>query len=207
LPGEERLLVAEHQANRVSERNLKGEVVWQHRVVGPLAAQRLANGNTFITTQEQLLEVDKDGKEVFRYVRPDGSTFMRATKLRDGGIACIAQLGQLSRYVRLAPSGKEFKEVKSWGVQVRTMGGRIEVLANGHVLIPEMDNNRVVEYNAEGQSVWETTIDQPIAALRLPNGNTLITLMRQNRAVEVDRAGKEVWEYKTDTRVTRAFRR
>ena len=70
-----------------------------------------------------------------------------------------------------------------------------------------MDNNRVVEYDAEGQSVWGVTIDQPIAAVRLANGNTLITLMRQNRAVEVDRAGKEVWQFKADTRVTRAFRR
>jgi len=206
LPGEERVLVAEYQANRVSERNLKGEIVWRKMVQGPLAAQRLPNGNTFITTENQLIEVDKDGKEVSTYVRPDGASFMRATKLRNGDIACVIQLG-VPRYVRLSPSGKEFKEVKSWGVQVRTSGGRIEVLPNGHVLIPEMDNNRVVEYDADGQSVWEVTIDQPIAAVRRPNGNTVVTLMRQNRAVEVDRSGKEVWQFKADTRVTRALRR
>ncbi len=206
LPGEDRVLVAEYQANRVSERNLKGEIVWKKMIQGPLAAQRLPNGNTFITTENQLIEVDKNGKEVLTYVRPDGASFMRAAKLRNGDIACIVQLG-VPRYVRLTPSGNEFKEIKSWGVQVRTSGGRIEVLPNGHVLIPEMDNNRVVEYDAEGQSVWGVTIDQPIAAVRLANGNTLITLMRQNRAVEVDRAGKEVWQFKADTRVTRAFRR
>ncbi len=111
------------------------------------------------------------------------------------------------RFVRLTPSGKEFKEVKSWGVQVHTSGGRLDVLPNGHVLIPEMDNNRVVEYDAAGQSVWEVPIDQPIAAVRLPNGNTIITQMGQNRAVEVDRMGKEVWQFKATTRVTRALRR
>jgi hypothetical protein len=208
LPGEQRVLLAEYNANRVSERNLKGEVVWQRAIAGPLVAQRLPNGHTFIATQNQLIEVDKDGKEVFTYSRSDGSVFMRATKLPDGGIACIVQLGgALSRYVRLSPSGKDFKESKSWGVQVRTSGGRIDVLPNGHVLIPEMDNNRVVEYDADGQSVWEAALDQPIAAMRLPNGNTLVTLMRENRAVEVDRAGKEVWQFKADTRVTRALRR
>jgi len=206
LPGEQRVLVAEHQANRVSERNLKGEIVWKKIIQGPLAAQRLPNGHTFITTQEQLLEVDKDGKEVFSYSRRDGASFMRATKLPNGDIGCIVQLGTV-RFVRLTPSGKDFKEVKSWGVQVRTSGGRLAILPNGHVLIPEMNNNRVVEYDETGQSVWETTIDQPIAAVRLPNGNTLITLMRQNRAVEVDHAGKEVWQFKTNTRVTRALRR
>ncbi len=77
LPGEQRVLVAEHKANRVSERNLKGEIVWKKMIQGPLAAQRLPDGHTFITTQDQLLEVDKDGKEVFSYTRPDGASFMR----------------------------------------------------------------------------------------------------------------------------------
>ena len=208
LPGEERVLLAEHQANRVSERNLKGEIVWKKTVDEPLMAQRLANGNTFIATRTQLLEVDKNGKEVFSYSRPDGGNFMRATKLRDGDIACIVQIGgALSRYVRLTPSGKGVKEVKTWGVQVRTSGGRIDVLPNGHVLVPEMTNNRVVEYDADGRGVWEAAVDEPIAAMRLPNGNTLVTLMRENRAVELNRDGKEVWQFKADTRVTRALRR
>lgn len=208
LPRGERVLLAEHLANRVSERNLKGEIVWKKSVDEPLAAQRLANGNTFIASRTQLLELDKDGKEVFRYSRPDGNTFMRAAKLRDGDIACIVQIGgALSRYVRLRPSGKDIKEVKSWGVQVRTSGGRIDVLPNGHVLVPEMGHNRVVEYDADGRSVWEAAVDEPIAAVRLPNGNTLVTLMRANRAVELNRDGKEVWQFKADTRVTRALRR
>jgi hypothetical protein len=208
LPEEQRVLIAEYKANRVSERNLKGEIVWKKAVPGPLMAQRLPNGNTFIAMRSQLIEVDKEGREVFKYSRPDGSEFMRATKLSNGDIACIVQLGgALTRYVRLTPSGKDIKESKSWSVQVRTFGGRVEVLPNGHVLIPEMDNDRVVEFDADGHNVWEVTLDQPIAAVRLPNGNTLVTLMRENRAVEVDRAGKELWQFKADTRVTRAFRR
>jgi hypothetical protein len=208
LPGEESVLVAEHRINKVAERNLKGEIRWERRVAGPLMAQRLPNGNTFIATRSQLFEVDKEGKEVFSYSRPDGGEFMRAAKLRDGDIVCLVQIGvALVRYVRLTPAGKDFNEIRSWGVQVRTSGGRIDVLPNGHVLIPEMDNNRVVEYDADGHNVWETALDQPIAAVRLTNGNTIVTLMRANRAVEVDRAGKEVWQYKADTRVTRAFRR
>jgi hypothetical protein len=208
LPSEERVLVAEYSRNRVTERNIKGEILWNRVVVGPLMAQRLPNGSTFIATGSQLSEIDKDGKEVFSYSRPDGGEFMRAAKLRDGDIVCLVRHGlALVRYVRLTPAGKDFNEVKSWGVQVRTSGGRIDVLPNGHVLIPELDNNRVVEYDADGQSVWEVAIDQPIAAVRLPNGNTLVTLMRENRAVEVDRAGKQVWQFKADSRVTRAFRR
>src|SRR5206468_10415205 len=63
LPGE-RVLVAEHEGGRVSERSRDNKIVWQHRIDNPLMAQRLANGNTFIATHTQLLEIDKDGKEV-----------------------------------------------------------------------------------------------------------------------------------------------
>lgn len=212
LPGEQRVLVAEYLRNYVVERNLKGEIVWQRRVGGPLMAQRLPNGHTFIATSSLLFEIDKHGNEVFSYSRPDGSQFMRAAKLRNGDVACLVQYGHLgaqgqARYVRLSPSGKDFNESKSWSVQVKTSGGRIDVRANGHVLIPEKDNNRVVEYDGDGQMVWETAVEQPIAALRLANGNTLITLYNGNQAIEVDSAGKEVWHFKTDTRVSRAFRR
>jgi hypothetical protein len=204
LPGD-RVLVAEHNGNRVTERNPKGEILWEKRITGPLAAQRLDNGNTFIATKEQLVEVDKTGKEVWTYTRPGGEAIMKAQKLRNGDIGLITQPNlNLSRYVRL---DRTRKEVRSFGVDVRTSGGRIDVLPNGHVIVPEMGNNRVVEHSAEGKVVWEANVDQPIAAVRLPNGHTMVTSMITNRAVEVDRKGKVVWEYKSDTRVTRALRR
>jgi hypothetical protein len=206
LPGDERILVAEHNANRVTERDTKGRVVWEHRVQGPLAAQRLPNGNTFITTRNRLMEVDKDGKEVSGYSRPGGDMFMKAQKLRNGDIACVTLLG-VPRYVRLTPDGADYKEVRSFGVDLQTSGGRIEVLPNGHVLVPEKDNNRVAEYDANGRIVHEVAVEQPVAAVSLANGHLLVTSMTQHRAVELTREGKEVWQFRADTRVTRAFRR
>jgi len=54
-----RLLVAEYHGMRVTERTHKGDVVWERKINGPLVAQRLANGNTFIATAFQLVEVDR----------------------------------------------------------------------------------------------------------------------------------------------------
>jgi hypothetical protein len=206
LPGEEHILAAEHHANRVTERDRKGKVVWEYKVAGPLVAQRLPNGNTFIATQERVFEVDKDNKELYSYSRPAGDFFMKVQKLRNGDIACVTRLGG-SRYVRLTPDGTDFREVKSFGVELMTSGGRIDVLPNGHVIVPERDSNRVAEYDANGRLVHEVAIEQPVAAVRLPNGNTLVTSFTQLRAVELTRDGKEVWQYKADTKVTRAFRR
>jgi PQQ-like domain len=216
LPGE-RVLIAEHDASRVTERNRKGEILWEKLLVGsdqvpegPLVAQRLPNGNTFIATERRLLEVDRDGKEVFQYVRPpiEGMRqlpegFMRAVKLPHGQIAFVTNV--LRRFIRIDSSGKELQTMP---VMVTTSGGRIDVLPNYHVLVPERQAGRVVEYAPDGQIVWQVSVIQPVAAVRLPNGHTLVTSFEVQRgAVELDADGKEVWQYSTSTRVTRAFRR
>ncbi len=210
LRGGQRILVAEHDANRVTERDLKGEIKWEFREEECLAAQRLANGNTFIASRRRLLEVDKDGKEVFSYTRPEGAAFMKAKKLANGDVACVTTLTG-SRFIRLSPSGKDFREINSFQVFVSTSGGRIDVLPNGHVLVPEMQTNRVVEYDADGREIRALAVEQPVAAVYLPNGHVVATsanmLQRRGRAVEFDRSGKEVWQYKRDdSRVTRALR-
>jgi hypothetical protein len=205
LPGE-RVLVAEHDANRVTERNQKNEIVWQQEVTGPLMAQRLSNGNTVVASRNQVVEFDKTGKTVSTYTPKVGSEVMKALKLPNGDLAVVTQQAQApgtAQYTRVSGG----KEGRSFAVNVSTFGGKIDVLANGHVIVPEMNNNRVVELDETGQVVWQGTAEGPIAAVRLPNGHTLVTTMNQHRAVELDRNGKEVWEFKSDTRVTRAFRR
>jgi HEAT repeat protein len=207
LPGRDRVLIAEHDGNRVTERDLKGDVKWEFKEEECLAAQRLRNGNTFIASRRRLLEVDNDGKEVFSYTRPDGGIFMKALKLPNGDLACVTQLGVPARFVRLTPAGRDFREVQNFPCMVSTSGGRIDVLANGHVLVAEMNNNRVVEFDADGREVRWLPVDQPVAVIHLPNGHWMATSMTEKRAVELDRAGREIWQFKRDdTRVTRALR-
>ncbi len=197
----EHVLVAEHNGNIVTERNREGKVLWKKEIEGPVMAQRMPNGRTFIATRAQLLEVDKNGKETFSYSRPDGDQFMKAIKLSNGDMAFITDAGICAR---INSAGKE---LKNFSVNLQTYGGRLEVLPNGHVVVPQTPNNEIVEFDADGKPVWQAKFDQPVAAMRLANGNTLVTSMSQQRAVEINKAGKSVWEYKTDTRVTRAFRR
>lgn len=220
LPGD-RVLVAEHANNCVTERDRLGNIVWkvdtkdlaqqlakQAGIAGmpaaqPLVAQRLPNGNTFIATGNQMFEVDKDGKLV--WPRSQAGLIVhgvrKAQRLRNGDIAYVSDA---NRFVRL---GRDDKEVLSFLVEATTSGGRLEVLANGHVVVPQVNQNRVVEYDSEGKLVWRATVEQPIAAVRLPNGHTLVTTMDQNRAVELDRGGRIIWDYRSNGRVNRAFRR
>ena len=200
LPGT-RVLVAEYNQRRVTERNFKGEILWEKRTnLFPISAQRLPNGNTFIVSNNQLVEVDRSGKEVFTYNRQFGD-IMTAAKMRDGQIVCLSNQGLC---FRLGPDGKETKSFRV--LQVPSYGN--DVLPNGHVLVANTWQNKVQEYDPDGKVVWEANVVQPHSAARLPNGNTLVSTQQwPAKLYELDRQGKQVAETPVQTFVQRARKR
>jgi hypothetical protein len=197
----DRVLIAEYSNGQVTERNTKGEILWTKRIPFPTACQRLTNGNTFIVTRNQLVEVDRSGKEVLTHVR-NTNDIMAGQKLRNGQMIFITNAGTL---VRIDSTGKEIKTINVPPPQV--IGGNLEMLPNGRVLVPQYANNRVVEYDADGKSVWEATVQQPTSVQRLPNGHTLVSSLYTQQMVELDRQGKELTQTRLDGRVTRVRRR
>jgi HEAT repeat protein len=199
----DRVLVTEYQGRKVCEYTFKGELLWQKAGLRswPLAAQRLANGNTFIVTQGQLLEVDKDGAEVWVYNRP-AQDLVKARKLRSGEVAFITNAGQ---YTRLDP--KTNTERKSFPVGPVQLFGTFDVLPNGRVVVPQGGTGQVVEYDPNGKPVWQAAVGWPNSAERLPDGNTLVTSQSNQAVVEVDRAGKVVWQHLAEGQVFQARRR
>jgi HEAT repeat protein len=199
--GSDRVLIAEFSGGQVTERNTKGEVLWTKKVPNPLACQRQPNGNTFIVTRNQLLEVDRAGKEIFSHSRPT-SDIMVGQKLRNGQIVFITNGGSM---VRLDSTGKELKTVNVAPPQL--YGSNIDVLPNGRVLAPQYSNNRVVEYDADGKVVWEASVVQPTSVQRLPNGHTLVGSMYTMQMTELDRLGKVLNQERLEGRVICVRRR
>jgi hypothetical protein len=203
LPGG-RVLVAENQGQRVTERDLQGHVLWEKRLTGqnPIACQRLPNGNTFIATYQGMMEVTRDGREVFSSQRAPGFFVFGAQRLRNGHTVYISGQGAVTEL------DAEQKELRT--LHIPNNGGwcAVEALPNGHFLVAFAGNNRVAELDLSGKSVWEcTTVSTPCSATRLPNGNTLVASMGAQRVVEVDRAGKAVWSKPTGGRPFRVHRR
>jgi HEAT repeat protein len=197
LPGD-RVLIAEFGANRVTERNLKGEILWEKAVNWPTNVRRLPGGGTFIAARAQILELDRSGKEVLNLTRPND--VMSAQKLRDGRIAVLSNRGN---YQILDAAGKE---LKSFNVTVASYSN--EVTPKGGVIVPVQYQNKVTEYDADGKTVWEATVNQPTAVARLPNGNTLVASeMGPVKLIEFDRAGKQVAETSTPNYTNRISRR
>jgi HEAT repeat protein len=203
LLSNDRVLITEGGARRITERNLKGDILWQKQLGNsfPYNAQRLPNGNTFIACQNQLLEVDRAGKEVLTLQRPNHDV-LTARKLKGGEIVIISNNARVSR---LDATGKELKSFNLPGGGVAQTN---EVLPNGNVLIAVQWMNKVMEIDPDGKVVWETTAMQPMAPFRLPNGHTLIPLQQwPAKVIEVDKTGKQVAEMTTTTYTYRVRRR
>ncbi len=197
----DRVLICEYLSRRVTERDFKGNILWECSVNMPISCQRLPNGNTFIAGRASLAIVDRDKKEVFTYL-PPGPSIAAAAWARDGHMVLVTSGGLLQR---LDAKGNV---VKSFNVgPVYTMGGNIDILPGGRVLIPQWRDNRVAEYDAHGKLVWSAKVVNPTSAVRLANGNTLVVSMNQQRAVELNPAGQEVWTFQTNGRPWRARKR
>jgi outer membrane protein assembly factor BamB len=192
LPGD-RVLIVEQNIQRVSERDLKGKVLWEKALPSQvMTAERVRNGNTFIVTRNQLLELDKAGKEVFTYNRPNGD-IMAARRLKDGQYAFVNYGWQ---YTRLDSTGKEQKSGHLGAFPFTVQPHGVDILPNDRVLVAQWQMNKVTELDLAGKVLWEASAQGPLSVSRLPNGNTLVASNNFMRVSELDRTGKVVWEYK-----------
>ena len=99
--------------------------------------------------------------------------------------------GHNHKVVELTPDGKEV-----WSYTGKSVWGA-EKLANGNVLVAELQGNRVVEVDPQGKIVWEYAVNNPLNVKPLDNGNILIAMHNGKKAPEVTPDKKSVWEYQT----------
>jgi hypothetical protein len=189
LPGG-RILVAECDARRVTERDVQGKILWEQKTTGmPLAAQRLPNGNTLIATHRNVAEYTRAGREVFSYT--PGDTICDALKLPSGRLLCVNTRGEVRELT--VPAGKEVKKIElAKRPTVGTDWYHLEVLPGGRLLVASHSDGRVLEIDPVGKVLWQCRVPQAYAATRLPNGHTLVGRAEGKELVEVDRKGNTV---------------
>ena len=187
LPGK-RVLIAEQNGRRVTERDFNGKVIWEHQIDdGPVSVMRLANGNTFIATMSRVLEVRRNGETVYSYPVDDGIS--DANKLTDGRIAIISTDDAV---IFLGSNGKEIKRAQA------DSQGALEAQPNGHVLVSQTQTGRISEFDAKGDKVLDLKIDGAWMATRLPDGNLLVASKSKRKMTKMDTKGKVIAEYDVD---------
>jgi hypothetical protein len=196
---ERRVLIVEYGSSRVTVRDRKGGIVWEVKARHPIAAQRLANGNTFIVTRGHLIEVDARGQEIFSFTVP-GSTFTTARRFPDGRIAYI-----INGHCTIL--GSATRKLATFSVGRATTTSCLDVLPNGHIVVAEYMAGKVAELDLRGKRIWEVATAQPIGVTALPNGHVLIASHAAPQVVEINRSGKIVWQTEMSGHPTQARRR
>lgn len=184
------VLVIEQQ-NRLSERDRTGKVVGLDRTIpNVFHAERLRDGSTFVAARNQILILDRTGKETFTYnftVNP----ILAVRRFNDGSFAFVTYSGL---YNRLDSKGKLLRTCNlNWFN--RSPSGA-EILPGDRVILSDQNGNRVQEFDADGRIVWDTPVMTPLAPTISPSGHVLVPANNQQSIVEIDRKGKIVKEYK-----------
>lgn len=66
----------------------------------------------------------------------------------------------------------------------------------GRLLVCEMGQGKVIEFDAAGKKTWERQVGQaPWGCQGLPNGHRLVTSYQDRTVMEFDQEGNEVWRF------------
>jgi hypothetical protein len=196
LPGG-RLLLAEYNLRRVTERGRTGKVEWEYAPPNaPLEVQRLPNSNTLIATNYEILEVTRAKTVVFEFKDRTGNIFS-AQKLANGHILYGLYSGHI---VELDRTGQE---VNRFGIERPSGLANIVVLPGGRYLLPLARTSRIVEMDRKGKVLREVPVTSPTCVAVLPGGNLLVGSHILNNVREIDPKGKVLWEQKADGQVFR----
>lgn len=191
-----RVLVAENNANRLTERDSKGNILWTYQTpTNPICCQRLPNGNTFFASYNMVAEIRPDKTEVYRYTPGPQFYIFSAHKAKNGNIVAITAQGRI-----IEMDSKTGAEKNS--VQTNTLGNwcSVELQPNGNYLVAAMSTNSVKEIDRKGTEVWSKPFNGVFRASRLPNGNVLVASMNTREVAEMDRAGNIRWRATTQGR-------
>ncbi len=197
------------------------DVVWSYKKsaankeIGTV--ERLDSGLTLVTElgpKPRLIEVDAQGKVVVDFaLQPETDNAHMQTRMARK----LASGNYLVPHL-LAFKVKEYTDkgevVGTIKTDIETLGGRKAEnwpftairLENGNTLVNLTHGNKTVEFDREGQVVWQVSNEDfaerpfadPCGGQRLPNGNTVIASYGSRGPIkifEVTREKKLVWKY------------
>jgi hypothetical protein len=185
--GGNRVLICETNGKRITERDFKGNILWEKSdlPVQPYNVQRLANGNTFVALSTGLREFDPAGKTVFDLNVND---LRAAWKMPDGKMVYLTGDAQC---VRLDAAGKEIGRFLPGPFDRGPCLMDLGLTSRGSLLISK--GKRVEEFDQGGKVLWRAAVLGCGTATR--NGHIVVSHTDSRSVTQYDRAGAVVWRY------------
>lgn len=213
-------------ANEIVEFDTNKKPVWTYKLHASnkeiSTAQRLDNGNTLVTelgNNPRLMEITNEGKVAVEFkLQPETNNAHMQTrmarKLMNGNYLVPHLLAFAVK--EYAPSGKVVREFRTdtehfGGKNAKNWPFTAIRTGEGTTLVGCTYGNRVVEFDKDGNIVWELTNDDVDGIIkdacgvqRLANGNTVVACYGKKKGVklfEVNAQKKIVWQYAGPHRV------
>ncbi|TXH01390.1 MAG: hypothetical protein E6R05_05750, partial [Candidatus Moraniibacteriota bacterium] len=176
-------------------------VAWSIPIRDIHDAQPLPNGNWLLQTSfTNVIELDKSGKEVWRYdagKTSDGKQVeIHAFRRLDNGLTMIAESGT-TRILEVAQDGtiKHSIPLKVSKPDPHRDTRLVRPTPDGNYLVSHEAENLVREYRRDGSIAWEHNVGSKVySASRLANGNTLIGTGDGHSVQEISPDHKIVWQ-------------
>lgn len=197
------LLVSEHDVRhlRICRISKEGKILWTHSVDWPLDLQLLKNGGCLINAGREIIELDSEQNEVWRYSVKKGEELVSCRRIENGN-TIIGNLHTQSIF-EITPSLQKVWEMPFPydGVEdIHTLFRMFRLLKNGNLIIAWHGKSKVAEFTKAGECIWEFDLEAgPYEALELENGNFLVSVGPAGSVVEISKEKGIVWEFRTDT--------
>jgi hypothetical protein len=216
---DDRILIADQNTSTISERDRAGKVLSSKRIevdnpngggklfCQPMSVQLLENGNRMVFCRQAVVEYDKEGKEVMKYVRPNNVNFGNADicaglRLKSGETLLSVQNngpnGQAPQMIYVDAKGKE---VKDKVVKTGPPAYQSAIVETGEDRVILGEQNQMLEYNLKTGKVEEKGFKRPLnnprSIQKMPSGNILFLDFNvyPARVVEITPEGEEAWSY------------
>jgi len=177
----------------------------------PGYVERLPNGNTLIVDLgywsgdgSEVIEVNKLGQIVWQY--GEGLKWAHCAVRLENGNTIISDLGH-NRIIEVDMSKRIVWTSENWGGGSGKLSdgshlnypNSLKVLPNGHLLISDRNNDRVIEVDRGGHVIWSyNKLQHQHGAEKLANGNIIVANSEANRVEEISPDGNIVWSYGND---------
>lgn len=195
---------------KVVELDREHKEVWSYTegLEHPIAAQRLANGNTLISDARlgKVIEVTAAKQVVWKYENPDLANMRSRNAHRTDQNTTLIAVEAEAKLIEVNPAGSIVWQWQASNPKVRKlyMGRR---LANGNTVISLSDPGELVEVDHFGKIVRSIGGMDPAIQMGwtsgftfLPQGGMLINDYTGRRIIEVDTKGKVVTQWQTGSR-------
>lgn len=198
--------------------NKQARIIWQFGATGsvgadaehlyaPYGVNAGADSSFFVADSQngRVIEVNAAGEVLWQFsglVEPT-----RAKDLGDGRVLIVDSGGSQIIIVdqdQQVPVWSYGKGGKRHGKQSGELNNPHDavLLNNGHVLIADTGNGRLLEVNAQGNVVWDSSgkgsgfsLNLPVSISIVGTGNFLVTDAGLNKVLELTKQGQLVWSY------------